>query len=147
LIPRGSEPRVALSTSPAFGHNYTTVRLIEVRYKFSGVHIKNLSARWNGNVQIFSGFARLVFASSILTFTPAIKLLVLAVEEGIQRFIGPYDYISAFTAVTTVWPTPGNESFSAKTYAAIPSLSRYHFDSSLINKFQVSLSDLTIKLR
>jgi hypothetical protein len=89
----------------------------------------------------------LVFASSVPTFAPAIKLLVLAVKESIQRFVGTYNYISAFTAITTVWPTPGNESFSAKTYAAIPSLTRYHFDSSLINKFQVSLSDLTIKLR
>jgi len=91
--------------------------------------------------EVRSGSALPIASLAVRAVPCSIQLLILAIQEGIQRRIGLDDDIPALASATAVRSSFGDVRFPPETEAAAAALSGLHDNFGLIYEFQWSIGE------
>jgi len=76
-------------------------------------------------------------AAAVLSFAGSVKLLVLAIQQGVKGRIGLDENIAAFPAVTPVRSPLGDIGFPPEAQTAAAALSGNHIDACFVDEFHI----------
>jgi hypothetical protein len=135
LVGGGGETSVSPSAAPAAG-SYKDFSLAgKILKDLSTFSIPDEGTERNGEKEVRRAAPFLVFSFSVLASFGVILLLVAKVKKSGNLIGGPYNHVPAFSTVTTVGSAPGNVFFTAKTEAAVSSISSFDENFCFIDKF------------
>lgn len=137
-IARCGEPCVSSSAPASFRCHDLSSRLIQICNQLIPRVIYNQRSRRNPDDEVLSGSAVPILAHAVNPVLSAIVLLVLAVQQRVDRRIGQENDVSAFAAVPSVGSSLGHIGLAAKTQTSVAAVAGDNFDAGLVYEFQGS---------